>query len=483
MNFNLRSLPFYLFVIITCLHSCTCSDQGSYEPIRSDEFEKDNAAGYRYKANEILVMYKGKPSPGKRDTIRQALENAGVDSDSVTIRTCNSCNAYVELWQGANIHSVIHDEGIRAGTVSGGSRGVGEDSLARYSLNFIQHLPVETLPTIRQYKFREFPSPSTGIGKDTIVVAVLDTGIDTVHVVRSQYLWKNLAEKGATITDPDSNCYDADLFGWNFISQSPDISDDNLSLHGTLVSDYIVEEFKASTKNFVQIMSLKTHDNQGRGDLFSSICALHYAMDKGANIINASWGFYYYQDDPHPYLDSLITKVMREKGILFITASGNKIAQVDAYAKARYQEQYGVNIPDSLLRNLELHNFYPACLGGADNNVMVATTTNGNMISSTQNYSNRFVDFGVMADTVGPGFMKFQVPFTTDPLFISGSSFATAILSGKIGASTDKEEFRSGVEKANIITNIESGSPGVLQTSTSLDNRNLVRDGRFIKRE
>jgi hypothetical protein len=428
-------------------------------------------------------MYKGKPSPGKRDTIRQALEDAGVNPDSVTIRTCNSCNAYVELWQGANIHTVIHDEGIRAGTVSGGSKGVGEDTLARYSLNFIQHLPVEALPTIRQYKFREFPPPATGMGKDTIVVAVLDTGIDTVNVVRSQYLWKNLAEKGTSTTDPDSNCYTADLFGWNFINQSADIRDDNLSLHGTLVSDYIIEEFKTSTKNFVQIMSLKTHDNQGRGDLFSSICALHYAMDKGANIINASWGFYYYQDNPHPYLDSLITKVLKQKGILFVTASGNKIDEVDTYARMRYQEEHGITIPDSLLRNLEIHNFYPACLGVVDNNVIVATTTSGNIVSSTQNYSSRFVDFGVMADTIGPGFMRFQVPFTTDPLFISGSSFATGILSGKIGALTDKGEYRSGVEKGDIITNIESGSPGVIQTSTSLGSRNLVRDGRYIERE
>ena len=480
MKLNLRSLPLYLFALATCFHSCTCSN---HEPVRSNEFVRDKSAEHRYTANQILVMYKGTPSDAKRDTIRQALEAAGINADSVKIRTCDSCNSYVELWQGANIHTVIHEEGIRAGTVSGGSRGVGEDSLARYSLNYIQHLPVDPLPSIRQYKFRDKPVPMSGSAKDTVIIAVLDTGIDTMNVVRSQYLWKNSKERNNPGTDDDSNCYRDDTFGWNFIGNSPQIHDDNLNLHGTLISQFILSEFEKFPNNFPQIMTLKTHDNQGRGDLFSAICALHYALDKGADIINASWGFYYYHDDTHPYLDSLITKVMRDKGVLFVTASGNKIDEIDAYAQASYQKEHGVSLPDSVLRNLEVHNFYPACLAEQTNNVMVATTTNGSKISPTQNYSSRFVDFGVVADTIDPSVMKFQVPFTSAPVFISGSSFATAILTGKIGALADKSAFQTSLNKQDIINNIASGASGVMQTSGSLDSRNLVRDGRYIKRE
>lgn len=474
-----RSLPFPLFVLITCLYSCT----HSYKPVRSDEFKQDRFSENRYRADEILVMYKGIPSDAQRETIKNALQAAGINPDSVTIRTCNDCNAHVELWQGSEIHTVVHEEGIRAGTVSGASKGVGEDTLAQYSLNFIQHLPVETLPTIRQYRFRDSEPPVSGSAKDTILIAVLDTGIDTVNVVRSEYLWKNKYEKTGAGADGDSNCYDDDVFGWNFADGSNDVHDDHLSMHGTLVSEYIIKEFTTSPRNFVQIMSLKTHDSQGRGDLFSAICALHYAMEKGANIINASWGFYYYQEDPHPYLDSLITQVMREKGILFVTASGNKINEVDDYARMIYQNNHGVTIPDSILRNLEIHNFYPACIAEGTNNVMVATTTNSSRISPTQNYSSRFVDFGVIADTTGIDFMKFQVPFTMDPLFISGSSFATAILTGKIGALTDKAFYQNNLNKQDIINNIQSGSSGAIQTSTDLQSRNLVRDGRYIKRQ
>ena len=234
MTRNFRSLTLYLFALVTCFHSCTCSNKNPHEPIRSDEFRGDNSIPSRYKVDQILILYKDAPSPASRDTIRKKLEDAGITPDS--IQTCNSCSSYVELWHGADIHTVIHNEGIRAGTVSGGSKGVGEDSLARYSLNYIQHLPVEPLPSIRQYRFSDQKPPASGSGKDTILIAVLDTGIDTMNVIRPEYLWRNKGERAGSSADDDSNCYTDDRLGWNFINQSPQIHDDNFSLHGTLVS-------------------------------------------------------------------------------------------------------------------------------------------------------------------------------------------------------------------------------------------------------
>lgn len=480
MTFNLRSLALYLFALISCFQGCTCSNE--LLPVRTNEqLPNDPSAEVRYRQDEILIMYKGIPTPGKRDSIRQALLDAGIDTTAVTIRTCNSCNAYVELWQGAEIHTVIHGEGIRAGTVSGGSKGVGEDSLARYSLNFRQPLPVDDLPDLANIRLNDRRPPVSGVDRDTIIIAVLDTGVDTTRVVPSRYLWRNRHELLSSTPDPDGNCYEGDTFGWNFVDNSADIREDNNNLHGTLIADFILREFRGTSANFPQIMVLKTHDSQGRGDLFTSICAMHYALDKGANIINASWGFYYYQEDPHAYLDSLITKVMRSRGVAFVTAAGNKIPEVDALAQAKYQEQYGTPLPERQLRNLEVHNFFPACLAEANNNVFVATTSTNRTTSPTQNFSELFVDFGVLADTVGQGYMKFQIPFSAQPLFISGSSFATAILAGKIAALTRKSEYQPELNKQQVINNIRSGTPAAIRTSAILRARNLVRDGRYVK--
>ena len=86
--------------------------------------------------------------------------------------------------------------------------------------------------------------------------------------------------------------------GWNFANLSTidgigsdDVDDDNDDKHGSLVSQFIINAFKKSQKNYVCIMPLKTHSADGRGDLFGITCAIHFAMANGANMINASWGY------------------------------------------------------------------------------------------------------------------------------------------------------------------------------------------------
>jgi hypothetical protein len=487
MKFSTSRLVIYLvLIIIVVVQSCQCTDptkkRDLYKPIRADEYTEGRFQKERYVADEIIIMYKGTPTAESRDSIKTNLINAGIDISALKIKQCNSCGSYIELWQADNIHTTIHGEGISLGTVNGKSEGVGEDDLAQYSLNFIQRLPIDALPDRRRFKFDG--SLKTGAGKDTIVIAVLDTGVDTTKLVKSKHLWKNRIEKESNAVDPDANCYVGDDFGWNFIGENSSVYDDNVNLHGTLVTQYIVSEFKSSPNNLVQIMSLKTHDDQGSGDLFSSICALHYAMDKGANIVNASWGFYYYNDSPHPYLDSLVTKVLKQKGILFITAAGNKIDEIDAYAKHVYQEEHGIPFPDSLLRNLEYHNFYPACLSDSLNNVITVTTTDGSAISPTQNYSSLYVDLGVKADTVNTSSMKFVLPFSAPRVYMSGSSFATAIATGKIGSNLPKDQYVPGIEKQAVINKIidQTGS-SVFNDSQALKDGKLIRDGRFTKRE
>lgn len=49
---------------------------------------------------------------------------------------------------------------------------------------------------------------------DTIIVAVIDTGVDTLHEDLKNSLWRNTREDG---TDKDKNGYKGDLHGWNFL--------------------------------------------------------------------------------------------------------------------------------------------------------------------------------------------------------------------------------------------------------------------------
>ena len=477
---------FGVVICVLVLLSCrTGKNSGKLPPVRWDGSGYEQSVSEPiFRKNEILVLYKNPATAEASAKIKQAIVAQGIQVTSV--RKCNACDSYVELWSGQNIHTVINGDGVSGGSGRGGSKGVGDDSLATYSLNYYNKGPVDSTPAYRDSM--GIPNPKTkravsGDGKDTIIVAVLDTGIDTANFVDSRYLWRNKGERGDG-GDEDGDCYVDDVHGWNFAGNNSNIRDDNHSKHGTLVSNYIIKEFAASQKNFVQIMSLKTHDASGYGDLFSSICAIHYAMKKGANIINASWGFYYYQD-PHPYLDSLITRILPLHGILFITAAGNKIDAEDVLARQIYRDSLHILLSDFQLRDMAIHNFYPGCLSTVGNNVITATTTNGVMVSPTQNHSSIYADLGVKADSVTPDHMKFLEPFTLPNQYISGSSFATAIASGKIGAYLPKSMYAPGINKVQVfqkLTQIQgTGSiPILFFKGPALNTGRLIRGGRYI---
>jgi subtilisin family serine protease len=51
----------------------------------------------------------------------------------------------------------------------------------------------------------------------TVVVAIIDSGVDTAHVDLRPVLWRNPGEQGGTSRDDDGNGYVDDVWGWNFI--------------------------------------------------------------------------------------------------------------------------------------------------------------------------------------------------------------------------------------------------------------------------
>jgi subtilisin family serine protease len=53
--------------------------------------------------------------------------------------------------------------------------------------------------------------------KRTVVVAIIDSGVDTAHVDLRAVLWRNPGEVPGTGRDDDGNGYVDDVFGWNFI--------------------------------------------------------------------------------------------------------------------------------------------------------------------------------------------------------------------------------------------------------------------------
>src|SRR5688572_31384596 len=51
----------------------------------------------------------------------------------------------------------------------------------------------------------------------TVVVAVIDSGVDTLHEDLKEVLWRNPKEVPGNGIDDDKNGYVDDIYGWNFI--------------------------------------------------------------------------------------------------------------------------------------------------------------------------------------------------------------------------------------------------------------------------
>ena len=51
----------------------------------------------------------------------------------------------------------------------------------------------------------------------TVIVAVIDSGIDTTHEDLKSVLWKNIKEIPGNGIDDDKNGYVDDIYGWNFL--------------------------------------------------------------------------------------------------------------------------------------------------------------------------------------------------------------------------------------------------------------------------
>ncbi|HLD75105.1 MAG TPA: S8 family serine peptidase [Bdellovibrionota bacterium] len=74
-------------------------------------------------------------------------------------------------------------------------------------------------------------------GNPEVVVAVIDTGIDLTHPALANSVYTNVLEIPGNNTDDDGNGYVDDIHGWNFGTDSGDVSDTRG--HGTVLSGII----------------------------------------------------------------------------------------------------------------------------------------------------------------------------------------------------------------------------------------------------
>lgn len=146
----------------------------------------------------------------------------------------------------------------------------------------------------------------TCTGDPSIIVAILDEGVMYTHPDLAANMWCNPGEsvQGAK-TDGDGNGYEGDLHGYNFVTESGDITwtDANDSGHGTHVAGTIaavnnngrgvcgIAGGDGTPNSGVKIMSCQVFSGQNSVTLAGEARAIKYAADNGAVILQCSWGY------------------------------------------------------------------------------------------------------------------------------------------------------------------------------------------------
>lgn len=184
-------------------------------------------------------------------------------------------------------------------------------------------------------------------GSASVVVAVLDTGIDVTHPDLAGRIWTNTDEvPGNGIDDDGSGCVD-DVRGCAFVSfdsgceaaREGDIEDD--SGHGTFVAGIIGANADGrgivGVARGVTLMPVKVLDCNGSGISIDVTQGILYAARNGARVINVSLG----TDGASAYLQEAVRLAHVEFGALVVAASGNTGGEGVIYP-ARYDSVLAV---------------------------------------------------------------------------------------------------------------------------------------------
>ncbi len=270
-------------------------------------------------------------------------------------------------------------------------------------------------------------------GKD-VIVAIIDSGIDTQHpqLANQLYVNPNETENGL---DDDGNGLIDDIHGYDFPNQSGTLKDG--SGHGTHVAGIVAADHSAgSIKGVAPKSKLLVFDffaEDGGGSVFDALAAIRAAERSGARVINASWGGPGCSRSMKDSLDEL-----SQKNILFITAAGNESLNIDRTP------------------------MYPAAFGASSQITVGAMTADG--------YTADFSNIGRRVHLVAPGadiLSTYPLPDVT--AIEHGTSMASPFVAGAAALLWSAFPEASAAQiKAALVSSVKAGPFPVLSRG-SLD--------------
>lgn len=292
-------------------------------------------------------------------------------------------------------------------------------------------------------------------GDASIVIAIIDTGVDWDHPDVAANVWNN-ADEIVDGSDTDGNGYVDDIRGWDFVNGDNNPMDDHS--HGTHCAGIA----GAVTNNSVgiagvswncTIMPVKGLNSAGEGSTTNLSNAITYAAGNGADVISMSWGSYSSSSTINNALNYAY-----DNGVVLVGAAGNE----------------GIS-----------SKFYPAAY---DRVIAVSATDSSDAEASFSNY-------GSWVDVAAPGVSIYSTIWNDTYGNKSGTSMSCPHVAGLVGlllsknSSLTQMEVRTilrsttdsvtsgryiGLGRINAYRAIQVDSTTIANLSSSLDGRAVV---------
>ena len=270
---------------------------------------------------------------------------------------------------------------------------------------------------------------TSSTGQD-IMVAVLDTGIDTEHPDLVGSIYVNTSEILDDSIDDDGNGYIDDVYGWDFVNRDNSVNDADWytdQWHGTHIAGIIAAQRNnigiAGVAPGAKILPIKVFEG---GVAYTSdiIAAISYAEIMGAQVVNCSWG--------SRYENRALEDAISASNMLFVCASGNSLYNTDHYPV--YPAAYSITM---------------------DNVISVAAIDETGLLCRFSNYGVNSVDIAA------PGQDIMSTWIDGEYQSVDGTSMAAAFVSGAaalayaVGYSTAGDVKERIIESADTVTGLE----------------------------
>lgn len=312
-----------------CSRSCIESEKPCLSECESDFDESKTEQGLRYIADQIVLTF-----PEDLDVFTNPQDDVIRFNDTTIImsellkdflidpklpgvsvlRRC-LCGENIIFYENDNM---FFDEG-RVVQLNKSSGGVKEEGGA-FALNYIfslQETPFSNSPFTEAFNTRLLDKANRDAPTDVKTVAILDSGITPEY----------MADNSLYYEDTDStqfSCFQdklPDPAGWNFVDNNDQLNDERG--HGTMVSLAYQHALQQLTKGELipeqRLLTVKVLNQCGEGTMYDILCGLKYAKNKGASVINCSWGVY----TPDQNLERVIEEITKDSEVMIVCSAGN----------------------------------------------------------------------------------------------------------------------------------------------------------------